>query len=131
MRAARGSGSGAAAKELAKEQDVPASLKDPFAEDYADPDSAETPEEREQRQYEAKILREMEKQERADVYRAITDAGGIQTRQDLREEYREIPNRFIRRDGLPGDELADYLGTYYPELGIESENDLLQYFANR
>ena len=73
----------------------------------------------------------MEKQERSEVHTAITDAGGIQTREELREEYREIPNTFIRRDGLPGDEMADYLKTYYPELGIESENDLLQYFANR
>lgn len=104
---------------------------DPFSEDFGDDEAAETPEERERRQYEAQLMRELERTERSDLSTAILDAGGIQTRDDLREEYREIPNHFKRKDGMPGDEMAEYLSVYYPELGIESENDLLQFFANR
>lgn len=106
-------------------------IGDPFGEDFGDPESAETGEEREAREYEAKILRDLERDERSNLHTAILDAGGIQTRADLREEYREIPNTFKRKDGMPGDEMADYLKTYYPELGIEDENDLLDFFLRR
>ena len=58
------------------------------------------------------------------------DAGGIKTSDDLREEYREIANTFKRRDGLPGDEMAEYLSVYHAEFGIQSENDLLDFFAD-
>lgn len=59
------------------------------------------------------------------------DAGGIATHADqLREEYRSIPNTYKRRDGLPGDEMAEYLAMYHPELGIETENDLIEVLSD-
>jgi hypothetical protein len=100
---------------------------DPFAGTYQPEE--ESDEERRQRQYEERLIRQMEKAERSRLYAVIMEQGGIQTRDDLREEYREIPNNFKRRDGMPGDEMADYLKTYYAEFGIETENDLLDYFA--
>lgn len=114
-------------KRLAEAADL---IGDPFGEDFG-PNEAETAEERRQRKMEEKILREMEAADRAALTSAIMDQGGIQTRSDLAEEYRAIPNTFKRKDGLPGDEMADYLAMYYPELGIESENDLLVYFSDR
>lgn len=125
-------GSGKASEPKAEAPTVkPDLIGDPFNEDFGDPETAETEEQKQQRAYEAKLLADLEKAERSAVHTAILDAGGIQTRDDLREEYRQIPNTFKRKDGLPGDEMADYLGMYYPELGIESENDLLDFFANR
>jgi hypothetical protein len=103
---------------------------DPFAEDYYGEDEDEqTDEERQQEKYEAQIVRELEREERSRVYSIVQEAGGLQTRDDLREEYREIPNTFKRRDGLPGDEMAEYLATYYPEFGIEDERDLIDFLA--
>lgn len=104
---------------------------DPFNEDWGEDEDAETPEDRERAQYEAKLLREMKRDEIKALSSAILDAGGIQTRADLREEYREIPNHYKRRDGLAGDVMAEYLGVHHPELGIETENDLLDFFLNR
>jgi hypothetical protein len=103
---------------------------DPFAEDYGDA-IEQTKEDKQRGRYEEKMLRALEKQERSRLYEVFMEQGGIQTRDDLREEYREIPNSLKRKDGLPGDEMADYLKTYYPEFGIEDENDLLDYFLNR
>jgi hypothetical protein len=103
---------------------------DPFAEDYygeddedADPGAAA------RERYEAKVLRELERAERSQVYGAVMEAGGLQTRDDLRDEYSEIPNTFKRRDGLPGDEMAEYLATYFPEYGIEDERDLIDFLV--
>ena len=101
---------------------------DPFAEDYG-PNEEETPEQKRQRKMEEALLRQMEKADRSKLYNAIMEQGGIKTRDDLREEYRAIPNNLKRKDGMAGDEMAEYLGTYYQELGIYSENDLLDYFA--
>jgi hypothetical protein len=103
---------------------------DPFAEDYG-PGEEETDEEREEREYEEKMLRDMEKAERSRLYGAVMEAGGLQTRDDLREEYREIPNTFKRRDGMPGDEMADHLAVHYPEFGIQDERDLVDFLVNR
>ena len=91
----------------------------------------ETKEERQARKYEEKQIRAMEKAQTSALYNAIMENGGIKTSDTLREEYRNIPNTFIRTDGLPGDEMADMLATYYPELGIESENDLIDFFWER
>lgn len=100
---------------------------DPFAEDYGKEE--ETPDQKRQRRMEEALVRKMEQEDRSKLYAAIIDVGGIKTRDDLREEYRAIPNNLKRKDGLAGDEMAEYLGTYYQELGIYSENDLLDYFA--
>jgi hypothetical protein len=83
------------------------------------------PEEQEREAYESRVYKGIEGQERSAVYAAILEAGGLQTRDDLREEYRAIPNTYKRRDGLTGDQMAEYLSTNYPEFGIENENDLI------
>lgn len=101
---------------------------DPFAEDYGDNEPI-SKEDAEREKYEARLLRDLEKAERGRVYSAVIEAGGLQTRDDLREEYSEIPNTFKRRDGLPGDEMAEYLSMYYPEFGIEDERDLIDFLA--
>jgi hypothetical protein len=110
-------------------EDDPFADDDPFNEDYG-PNEPESEEAQEQRRYEEKLLRDAEKADRSKLHGAIIDAGGLKTRDALREEYREIPNTFKRRDGLAGDEMAEYLGMYYPELGIEDERDLIDYLAS-
>ncbi len=104
---------------------------DPFADPFADDDFDEPKSEEDKRRerYEAKLLRDAEKAERSRLYETILDAGGLKTRDELREEYSEIPNTFKRRDGMPGDELAEYLSAYYPEYGIETERDLIDFLA--
>ena len=101
---------------------------DPFADDPFDEPDTETPEERKRRKMEAAILRKMEAEDRSNLYRAITDQGGIKTRADLREEYRQIPNNLKRKDGLDGDVMAEHLCSHHAELGICSEGDLIDYF---
>lgn len=89
-------------------------------------------EETEQARYERKILEEMEKQDASKLYGAIMAQGGIRvSTEDLREEYRNVPPSYRRPDGMPGDQMAEHLATHLPELGIQSENDLLAYFAER
>lgn len=101
---------------------------DPFNEDYG-PNEQKSAEDRRRERQEAQLIQRLEREERSKLHTIIRDAGGIQTRDDLREEYRQIPNTFKRRDGMPGDEMAEYLSMYYPELDIDSENDLLDFFA--
>lgn len=101
---------------------------DPFAEDYG-ANEPESKEERQRQRYEEKLVRQQEKAERSRLRNIVLDAGGLQTRDDLREEYRGIPNTLKRRDGLAGDEMADYLKTYYAEFGIEDERDLIDFLA--
>lgn len=101
---------------------------DPFAEDFGDDPLSE--EELAQQKYEAKILRDIEKDERSRLHSIVHETGGLKTRDSLREEYSEIPNTFKRKDGLPGDEMAEYLSSYYPEFGIEDERDLIDYLAS-
>ena len=101
---------------------------DPFAEDYG-PNEEETPDEKRQRKMEEALLRKMEREDRSKLYSAITDVGGIKTSDELREEYRQIPNNLKRKDGMSGDEMAEYLATYFEELGIYDERDLIDYFA--
>ena len=101
---------------------------DPFADDPFDEPDTETPEERKRRKMEAAILRKMQAEDRRNLYRAIHDQGGIKPRTDLREEYRQIPNNFKRKDGLTGDEMAEHLCSHHAELGICSERDLIDYF---
>jgi hypothetical protein len=103
-------------------------LDDPFNEDWG-PNDPITPEDKEQARYEARQLAALEKAERSRVYGIVQEAGGLKTRDDLREEYAEIPNTFKRKDGIDGDEMADYLKTYYPEFGIEDERDLVDFLA--
>lgn len=103
---------------------------DPFAED--DGAEPETPEERRQRKYEERLLKEMEKADRAKLYSAIRDTGGIDPTPGLKEEYKTIPDAYGGGGkGLPGDAMAEYLNTYFPELGIETERDLLDYFSDK
>lgn len=101
---------------------------DPFAEDYGD-DEPKSKEDLQRERMEAQLIRQMEKADRAKVYAAIQEQGGLKTRADLREEYAGIPNTYKRKDGLQGDEMADHLATYFPELGIRSERDLITYLA--
>lgn len=101
---------------------------DPFAEDYGE-DEPKAKEDLQRERMEAKLIADMEKADRSKVYKAIQDVGGLKTRDELREEYAGIPNTYKRKDGLDGDEMADYLGRHYPELGIESERDLIDYLA--
>lgn len=68
---------------------------------------------------------EAEKADKSELYQVIMDEGGISTRDDLREEYRLIPNTYKRKDGLRGDDMADVLSQVYPQFGIHSENDLI------
>ncbi|MDP8952137.1 MAG: hypothetical protein M3N18_07870 [Actinomycetota bacterium] len=110
-----------------KERQKSSALADIAAEGGAE----ETQDERRQRKYEEAQVRAMEKQETTTLYRAIMENGGIRTSDELREEYKNIPNTFIRKDGMAGDEMADMLASYYPELGIESESDLIDFFWER
>ena len=102
---------------------------DPFAEDYGS-DGEETLEQRRQRKMEEAILRKMEQEDRSKLFNAIMEQGGLKTNPQLREEYRQIPNNLKRKDGISGDQLADYLATYYAELGIRDERDLIDYFQS-
>lgn len=101
---------------------------DPFNEDFG-PNEKKSKEDKQRERMEAKLIRDQEKADRSKVYQAIQGQGGLKTRDDLREEYAGIPNTFKRKDGLAGDQMAEYLGMYYPELGIESERDLIDYLA--
>lgn len=80
--------------------------------------------EEERRRYEKSVLRQAEKITTS-LYRAIIDAGGLQTNPALREEYRQIPNTFKRKDGLPGDVMAEYLSTHHPGFGVKDERSLI------
>ncbi len=71
----------------------------------------------------------MEKAERSRLREVILEGGGLKTRDELRNEYSQIPNVYKRKDGTAGDEMAEYLATYYPEFGIEDERDLIDYLA--
>lgn len=103
---------------------------DPFSEDYGMYEEEKSSEQLARERYELRQMRALEKQERSRVHSIVMEAGGLRTRDDLREEYSEIPNTFKRRDGLPGDEMADYFKEYYPELGIEDERDLIDFLAS-
>jgi len=106
----------------------PADDDDPFAEDYGE-NETKSKEDLQRERIEAKLLRDMERADRSKLYKAIHDQGGLKTRAALREEYAGIPNTFKRKDGMAGDEMADHLAIHYPELGIESERDLIDYLA--
>ena len=115
--------------ELADLLDDPFDDDDPFNDPFDGASDEEDPEEAEQRKYEEKLLRDMEKADRQRLRGAVLEAGGLQTRDDLREEYREIPNTYKRKNGLPGDEMAEYLATYFPEFGVQDERDLIDYLS--
>jgi hypothetical protein len=101
---------------------------DPFSEDYGDNEPL-SKEEKQRERYEDQQVRALEKAERSRLHGIIHEAGGLKTRDALREEYAGIPNTFKRKDGASGDEMAEYLATYYPEFGIEDERDLIDYLA--
>ena len=85
-----------------------------------------------QKAVEAKMRRELEKAENSNLYQAIIAAGGVAvSSEDVREEYRAVPTSYRRRDGMPGDELAEHLATNHPEFGITDERSLIDYFSNR
>ncbi len=107
---------------------TPDPFANPFDEDWGKNEKP-TEEEAQRARLEAKLVREAEKAERSRLYQVIMEQGGLKTRADLREEYAEVPNTYKRKDGLAGDELADYLKTYYAEFDIEDERDLLQRLA--
>lgn len=84
-----------------------------------------------QQKREEKMIRDMEKAERSRTFKAVMDNGGLKTNDALREEYAGIPNTYKRRDGMAGDEMAEMFSMYYPELGIESERDLIDFLVGR
>lgn len=89
-------------------------------------------EESEQEKYERKILEEMERADTSKLYGAIREQGGIHpSSSDLAEEYRVVPPCYRNPQGMFGDVMAEHLATHMPELGIQDENDLLQFFADR
>lgn len=101
---------------------------DPFNEDHGG-NEPKSKEDKQRERYESQQIRALEKAERGRLNSAVMEAGGLKTRVDLREEYAGIPNTFKRKDGLAGDEMAEYLGRYYPEFGIEDERDLIDFLA--
>lgn len=89
-------------------------------------------EQKAQEKMERQLLEQLEKADTKKLFGAIMEQGGIRpSSDDLAEEYRSIPKSYRRKDGMPGDQMADYLKTYYPELGVEDENDLLDFFYTR
>lgn len=90
------------------------------------------PDPEEQDRYERRVRDEFISAETRDLFTFVIENGGIRpSTPDLREEYREIPKNYRRKDGMPGDEMAELLATHRPELRIESERDLLEFFAAR
>lgn len=112
----------------AKPSPVDDPFGDPFASDNPFNETAPSGGTKESR-YEARLLKQAAKAERSRLHSIILEAGGLKTNNALREEYSGIPNTFKRRDGLLGDEVADYLNTYYQEFGIQNERDLIDYLA--
>lgn len=96
--------------------------------DYGPSESARQGPSAEQR-YQDREIRAAQQRERGRAFRAIMEQGGLKTNTALSEEYRGIPNTYKRKDGMAGDEMADHLARFYPELGIESERDLIDFFA--
>lgn len=95
-----------------------------LAEDYDDEKAA---------RWQARELREAEASEPSVFDIVVTEAGGLKAHDDddLRGEYSEIPPVFRRKDGLPGDELADYLAAHHPGLGVRDERDLIELLKRR
>lgn len=116
-------------EELKFPKPISKDLDDPFNESWGDEDEG-SPEDAELAKYEAKQVADLEKAERSRLHGIVMEAGGLKTRDDLREEYAGISNTFKRRDGMDGDEMADYFATYYPEFGIEDERDLIDFLAS-
>ncbi len=71
--------------------------------------------------------------ETTELYQAIMANGGIKTREDdsLRTDYQRIPNTFKRRDGIPGDDMANLVASEFPHLGIYDENSLIEVLNSR
>lgn len=114
-------------REKEKEDDKSWLIEDAWDDD--DEDEPQSDEDKEREKHEAKVLREMEYNERGRLHDIVLAEGGIRTSDALREEYRQIPNTYKRRDGMAGDDMAAILAESHPEFGIESENDLLDFFA--
>lgn len=92
----------------------------------------EASDEEREKEDEARLIRHLEKEERSRLYRAVMEFGGLKTRgSELREEYRAIPNVYKRKEGLPGDEMADLLATHYPDLCIRDERGLIDELTRR
>lgn len=82
-------------------------------------------EERKRREAEERASRQEEDMRRKLLGAAIQDQGGLAPSKTLSGEYREIPSVYKRKDGLPGDVMADTLRRENPELGIKTERDLI------
>lgn len=119
--------SGFASAKSGKKEKKRSALADLYDED--DEPEVKSKEDKKRERYESQQIRALEKAERSRLNSALMEAGGLKTRADLREEYAGIPNTFKRKDGLAGDEMAEYLGMYYPEFGIEDERDLIDFLA--
>lgn len=99
--------------------------------EHAEQNRPKSKDERDRERYEASALREMEYNERSRLHDVIlNEIGGIKTSDSLREEYRQIPNNVKRKEGFSGDDVAMILANDYSEFGIESERDLIDFYAN-
>lgn len=95
-----------------------------LAEDYDDEKIA---------RWQARELREAMAPEPSIRDIVVDEAGGLRAHKDddLREEYSEVPLTYKRKEGLPGDELADYLATNHRELGVRDERGLYELLKNQ
>lgn len=102
---------------------------DPFAEDYG-PNEPESKADKERKRFERSFERGADKSSRK-VGAVVLEMGGLKATGGLKEEHAEIPNAYKRRDGLPGDEMAEQLAQQYPQLGIRSERDLIEFLKKK
>lgn len=96
------------------------------------PVAGPAPADREPTRGELAAYRALVADETRELFAEIQACGGIRpSSDDLREEYRAVPNVYRSPDGMRGDELADELATRRPELGIRDEAGLLAFFDAR
>jgi hypothetical protein len=89
----------------------------------------EAEQEEQERAYQARITGRRDKEERSDFYQTIRALGGIKTHDDeLREEYRAIPNAYKSKNGLAGDVIASMLAQHHPQFGVTDERSLMDTF---
>jgi hypothetical protein len=92
-------------------------------------DGDENEDEEREKEHQARIIRRFAREERSSFYQAIMDLGGIKVHDDeLRDEYRAIPNAYKRRDGLAGDVIANLLAQHHPQFNVTDERSLMDTF---
>jgi hypothetical protein len=92
-------------------------------------DGDENEDEEREKEHQARIIRGLDKEERSSFYQAIMELGGIKTHDnELREEYRAIPNAYKSKNGLAGDVIANLLAQHHPQFGVADERSLMDTF---